>query len=120
MLLRTIGHLLGLDAGWFMYDLLWVFIGFVFINYAVYVLFLPEGEKPSIKGFIFLMVLLYAILDIISLAGLEMFTMNHMLTFTIFQMCTMVLTNRTRFAKYNLVIFVAFFFITSWLVTPAL
>lgn len=118
MLLRTIGHLLALDVGWFIYDLLWVFLGFIFMQLAVYVKLLPEGAKPSIKGYIFLVIFLYAILDTVTLAGIEMYSHNYILTFVVFQMCVMVLTERTSLAKYNLIIFAGFFLFASWAVTP--
>lgn len=114
MLIKLIYHAFNLDAGWFMYDLLWVFIVMTFMCYAFYVL--TEG-KHSIKGFIFMMIFLYAVLDVVALTGLHMFVEENMLVFTLFQMCCIVLLARTRFEKHKLAIFVAFFFVASWLVT---
>ncbi len=118
MLLRTLYHAFSLDAGWFIYDLLWVFVAFTFMMVCYFVLVRREkGEKPTLVGFLLMMVMLYAVLDLLQLAGLVFLTDYFPEMFFLFNLSIGIMLANTRFAKYELHIMAAVFIFLSWAIT---
>lgn len=114
MMIRFFEHLVSLDVGWIMYDLLWVLVAMTFMMYC----FHYKGDnKRGVLGFAILMLLLWGVIDIVRLFGFRLFPVTNILEFILFNFTFVLLITNTKLVKHELLVLVLVAVFMSWWVT---